>query len=97
MSVAGNNSPSGDQTIIVTIDDATSDPNTFKWNVDGGAYTTGVAIPVGLSVTLQNAVVVTFATRTGHTLDASWSVTVTDSSAAIFSSPTQVYVRVCAR
>jgi hypothetical protein len=55
--------------------DATGTPDTFKWRLNGGSYTSGVAI-TGSAQTLSNGVTVTFAATTGHTLANSWSVRV---------------------
>lgn len=60
----------GPHTLDVVID-GTGSPNTFKWRLDGGSYTTGVAI-TGSNQTLTNGVWVKFAATTGHTLDARW-------------------------
>ena len=56
----------------VTID-TTGTPDTFKWRLNGGAYTTGVAI-TGAAQTLSQGVQITFAATTGHTLNDTWSI-----------------------
>lgn len=61
---------------LVTIDDATSNPNTFKWKKDGGSWTTGVAITSAPQALIED-IYITFAELIGHTLDDSWSLTVT--------------------
>lgn len=53
--------------------DSTGTPDTFKWNVNGGAFTTGVAI-TGSAQTLSNGVTITFAATTGHTLNDQWKI-----------------------
>lgn len=60
-------------TYVVQID-ATGTPDTFKWKVDSGSFTTGVAV-TGSAQTLANGVTITFAATTGHTLNASWTAT----------------------
>jgi hypothetical protein len=55
----------------VTID-ATGIPDTFKWRVNGGAYTSGVAI-TGAAQALSLGVTVTFTATTGHTLNDTWT------------------------
>jgi hypothetical protein len=55
--------------------DGTGSPNTFKWRLNGGAYTTGVSM-TGSAQTLSNGVTVTFAATTGHTLADRWAVRV---------------------
>jgi hypothetical protein len=62
----------GDRTVHVINDydvevDGTSNPNTFKWRVNGGTYTTGVAM-TGSAQTLANGVTFQFKNITGHTL-----------------------------
>ena len=56
----------------VTID-ATGTPDTFKWRLNGGAYTPGVAI-TGAAQTLSQGVTITFAATTGHTLNDTWTI-----------------------
>ena len=51
--------------------DSTGTPDTFKWRLDGGSYTTGVAI-TGANQTLTSGVWIKFAATTGHTLNARW-------------------------
>lgn len=46
-------------------------PDTFKWRKNKGAWTTGVAV-TGVAQTLSDAVTVTFAATTGHTVGESW-------------------------
>lgn len=55
--------------------DATGTPDTFKWRLNGGAYTSGVSI-TGSAQTLSNGITVTFGATTGHTLGNSWSIRV---------------------
>ena len=95
MTTSGDNNAAGDQVIIVTIDNDYQTPNTFKWNVDGGAYTTGVAIPSGLSVTLQEDIVVTFTSQTGYTIGQTWTLAASNAASALTASPTQVCVAQC--
>ena len=54
--------------------DGNGTPDTFKWRVDGGSYTTGVGITGALQV-LSNGVSVKFNATTGHTISNSWSFT----------------------
>ena len=95
MTTSGDNNAGGSQTILVEIDNDYEYPNTFKWSVDNGAYTTGVAIPVGLSVTLQNSVVVTFAARTGYTIGQVWTLAVSNTDSVLVGVPTQVEHEAC--
>jgi hypothetical protein len=61
----------GNHTYTVQIDGA----STFQWNMDGGAWTTGVGIQgINLRQTLNNAVTVRLAT-TGHTVGDYWVFT----------------------
>lgn len=55
--------------------DATGTPDTYKWRLNGGSYTTGVSI-TGANQTLSNGVVITFAATTGHTVGNKWTFTV---------------------
>ena len=68
-------SSSGTQTYVIIID-GTGTPDTFKWQLNGGSFTTGVAI-TGSAQTLSNGVQVTFAGTTSHTLNDQWTVVVT--------------------
>lgn len=63
-----------DSTFTVQID-ATGTPDTFQWRKDSGSWTTGVAI-TGAAQLLQEGVYITFGATTGHTLSASWTITV---------------------
>lgn len=61
-------------TLDVVIDSAT----TFKWRVNGGAYTTGVPITTtGVSIS-SNSAILYFLTATGFTVNDTWSWTRTD-------------------
>lgn len=51
--------------------DGTGAPDTFKWQLNGGSWTTGVAI-TGAAQLLSNGIYVTFAATTGHTLADKW-------------------------
>lgn len=59
-------------TIIVT---GTGMPNQFKWNRNGGSYTTGVNM-TGSAQALAGGVTIRFAATTGHTLADQWTITV---------------------
>lgn len=66
---------------IITIEiDAVGGTDTFKWNKDGGADTTGVAITGGGQL-LIDGVIVTFAAVTGHSLGDIWTAYVTQGQA----------------
>lgn len=59
----------------IEIDDAVSNPNTFKWSKNGGAFVaTGVVITSGVAQNLDNGVQITFANNFGHTLGDRWIV-----------------------
>lgn len=53
--------------------DAEGIPDTFKWRVNGGAWTTGVAI-TGAAQTLSDSQTITFAATTGHTDTDQWTI-----------------------
>ena len=57
--------------IVIT---ATGTPDTFKWRIGAGAYTTGVQI-TGAAQTLARGITVTFAATTGHTVNDLWEFT----------------------
>lgn len=57
-------------TVII---DATGIPNTFKWQKNAGAFTTGVAI-TGAAQALADGVTIAFAATTGHTLNDQWVI-----------------------
>lgn len=57
-------------TVII---DATGTPDTFKWQKNVGAFTTGVSI-TGAAQTLTDGVTITFAATTGHTLTDQWVI-----------------------
>ncbi|MFY9223203.1 MAG: hypothetical protein WAQ98_11055 [Blastocatellia bacterium] len=72
---------SGDYTgkdgdIYTVIIDGTSSPNTFKWQKNSGAFTSGVAI-TGTNQALSDGVSIKFNAITGHTLNDQWATTVT--------------------
>jgi hypothetical protein len=60
--------------------DGSGTPDTFKWNKNGGAYTSGVAI-TGAAQTLSDSQTITFAATTGHTVGDKWSIGNLDSEA----------------
>lgn len=64
------------QSTFTVIIDGTGSPNTFKWQKDSGAFTTGVAI-TGSAQTLQEGVQVKFGATTGHTNGDKWVVIAT--------------------
>jgi hypothetical protein len=51
--------------------DGTGSPDTFKWQLDSGSFTTGVAI-TGAAQNLSNGITVTFASTTGHAVNDTW-------------------------
>lgn len=53
--------------------DGTGTPDTFKWRVNGGAWTEDVAI-TGAAQTLSDTQTITFAATTGHTADDQWTI-----------------------
>ena len=55
----------------------TGAPDTFKWRIDGGAYTTGVAITGSAQTLGVYGTTITFATTTGHTIADKWTVITT--------------------
>jgi hypothetical protein len=72
--------PSANYLFSVVID-GTGTPNTFKWQVNGGAFTTGVHI-TGTSQLLAFGVTIKFSATTGHTLNDAWLVVDTAHSAS---------------
>ena len=58
--------------------DSTGTPDTFKWQKNGGAFTTGVAI-TGATQTLTDGVKIKFTSTTGHTIGDQWTFTATPS------------------
>ena len=72
LTAGGTYSGSTFDTFLIEID-ATGTPDTFQWNKNGGAYTTGVAV-TGSAQTLSDGVTVTFAATTGHTLADVWAI-----------------------
>lgn len=68
---AGGTPATEDAFVEVEID-GEGTPDTFKWRINGGAYTEGVAI-TGSAQALSNGVTVTFGATTGHTSGESWS------------------------
>lgn len=55
--------------------DSSDTPDTFEWSIDGGAFTTGVAI-TGSCQTLSNGFAVVFAATTGHAVGCDWTFAV---------------------
>ncbi len=60
-------------TIII---DSTGTPDTFEWQKNGGAFTTGVAITGAVQIP-TDGVRIKFTSTTGHTLGDQWVITVT--------------------
>ncbi len=63
-------------TTYTVVIDSEGSPDTFKWKVGSGAYTSGVAI-TGAAQTLSNGVTIAFGSTTGHTLNDQWVSTIT--------------------
>lgn len=61
-------------TFLVIIDSTSGSPDTFKWNKDGGSFTTGVSCAAGAHA-LSGGVEVTFNAPDGHTVGDSWTIT----------------------
>lgn len=68
---SGGTETSGRPHTYTVIIDGTGTPDTFKWQIDSGAFTSGVAI-TGAIQTLANGVTIKFNATTGHTLTAQW-------------------------
>lgn len=68
---SGGTETSGRPHQYTVIIDTTGTPDKFKWQVDGGAFTTAVSI-TGAAQTLTNGVTIRFAATTGHTLNDQW-------------------------
>jgi hypothetical protein len=60
-----------------------SNPDLFKWRVNGGAYTSGVAI-TGADQALSNGVTISFTATTGHTLADKWVITPATGHSQVF-------------
>ena len=74
----GSGTYTGTDTSIATytvIIDGTGTPDTFKWQKNGGSFTTGVAI-TGSNQSLTDGVRIKFTATTGHTLNDQWVITV---------------------
>lgn len=72
----GTYTGSATATYIAIVDSSAASPDTFKWNKNGGSYTTGVSMSAGAH-TLSDGVTITFAATDGHTLNDQWTITVT--------------------
>lgn len=86
MTAGGTYSGIGLAIFVVEIDageDELASPNTFKWNKNGGSYTTGVAI-TGSAQTLSDGITVTFDATTGYYLGEQWVIS------AMFADPFNV-------
>lgn len=69
---------SGTHTILVNVTNAGITgvvADTFKWNLDGGAYTTGVLM-TGAAQTLSNGATVTFGATLGHSINTTWQINI---------------------
>lgn len=69
---SGGTENSGRPHTYTIIIDATGTPDTFKWQIDTGSFTTGVSI-TGVVQTLANGVTIKFNATTGHTNGAQWT------------------------
>ena len=76
LTMGGTYTGSANTTFLVNCDLAAA-TDTFKWNQDGGSWTTGVAM-TGTAQTLADGVTVTFGATTGHTLNNEWTITCND-------------------
>lgn len=61
--------------VIDVVIDGAGAPDTFKWRINGGAYTLGVAI-TGAAQALTLGITIKFAATTGHTLADAWQIQV---------------------
>lgn len=71
----------GASTFAITID-ATGATDTFTWTKDGAGGATGVAITESAQA-LSDGVTVTFAAKTGHTVDDQWTIECSDELDAV--------------
>lgn len=77
LTLSGNYNGVWEDDLYLEIDDAVSNPNTFKWSKDGGS--TFVATGVACSLTpviLSDGIHAAFGAVTGHTLAESWTAPV---------------------
>ncbi|MFH2076783.1 MAG: hypothetical protein ABIJ57_15825 [Pseudomonadota bacterium] len=69
----GTGSSAADLTYYEVVIDGAGTPDTFKWRVNGGAWTETVAI-TGAAQVLADAQTITFAATTGHTAADQWVI-----------------------
>jgi hypothetical protein len=69
--------------LYIEIDNAVSNPNTFKWSIDGGSTfeATGVNCATTPGTTLQDGLKAVFGAVTGHVAADDWTVPVTQFAA----------------
>lgn len=86
----GTGSTAADLTYYEVVIDGTGTPDTFKWRVNGGAWTETVAI-TGAAQTLADAQTITFAATTGHTSGDQWIIgNLKDEATTVASSTAQI-------
>ena len=72
--------------IYTVIIDHVGTPDTFKWNRNGGSFTTGVAI-TGAAQALNDGITIKFGATTGHNLGDQWSISVDTTKGATANTP----------
>lgn len=73
---------SGVGSVIEVEIDAEGTPDTFKWRVNGGSYTTDVSI-TGAAQMLSAGATITFTATTGHSLGDKWVIRVCGNQVAL--------------
>lgn len=72
MATSGNNTVAGDNSTVIVVIDSTGTPDTFKWNRNGGSFTTGVSL-ASCPCTLFSGTKISWTHTTGHTLNDQWT------------------------
>ena len=72
----------------VTIVDATSVPNKFKWVAQDGSTDDPIGITAGSNINIDRFVNVRFESAVGHTLNAEWTFAAAHGTVAMVTSPT---------
>lgn len=83
--ISSSGTYTGDTNSVYIVEiDGVGTPDTFKWSLDGGNYTTGVLINSDNNQTLSNGLTINFASNTGHTVADRWYITVKTEGAIEF-------------
>jgi hypothetical protein len=76
----------------VEIDRVGKPTDTFKWSDDGGSTWDGIGVPCAAGATLNNGVIIDFATPAGHVVGDYWTFTATPEVANIITKDNMYFI-----